>query len=215
MGGQKLKLPSVKGCRKKRKERSSRKEANSSATSPRVPREEIEAIDSLAETGEANLLLSLPLVSYTCDQANSLSDLHNCLVKNGGFTGWQVVEAITSCLTLAKMKFVPSPHVIWSVQIHSSFEYSVTMEDYSIHLPQLRTVVCSHVCSRVCCVSDVLLLLRTIDTLHLCEGNLCSEFSEVVLYNKGMFYGSPRASFKGGRGGALAPLGKSSPPLNF
>ena len=60
MGEQKLKFSSVKGYRKKRKKKSARKEASSSAT---LSREEIEAIDSLAETGEANLLLLLPLVS--------------------------------------------------------------------------------------------------------------------------------------------------------
>ena len=58
------------------------------------------------------------------------------------------------------------------------------MEDYPIHLPQLRTVVCSH----VCCICDVLLLLRTIDKATY----VCSEFSEVVLHNKGIFHGPDR-----------------------
>lgn len=98
--GAKVKVLSVKGYRKRRKERLARKDANSSAA---LPREEIDTIKSLAETGEANLLLSLPLVSYTCGQAKSLSGLHNHLVKNVGFTGWQVVKVTVKCLTLAKM----------------------------------------------------------------------------------------------------------------
>ena len=115
-----MKLSSVKSYRKKRKERLARKEANSSAA---LPREEIEGGDSLAETGKANLLLSLSLISYTCGQVKSLSDLHNHCMKNGGFTGWQVVEATTSCLTLAKMKFVPPPMLFGqfkSIQILST-----------------------------------------------------------------------------------------------
>ena len=107
MGGQKLKLSSVKSYRKKRKERLARKVTKSSATLPRKETE-IEVTNSLAETDEASLLVSLPLISYTCGKAKSLNELHNRLVKNGGYTGWQVIEATANRLTLA-MKLVPSP----------------------------------------------------------------------------------------------------------
>ena len=106
-------------------------------------------------------------------------------MKNGGCSGWQVVEANPNHLALAKMKLVPSSCVIASVQIHSNFEYSVTIEGHLIDLPQLGAAVCS----RVSCVSDVSLLLRTVDQFNLCEGNLCSEFTEVIQHNEGNFLG--------------------------
>ena len=163
-GKHKLKLSSVKAYRKKRKERLTRKGTNDSAT---MHREEVE---SSTDTGEASSLkVSLPLISYTCGQARSLNELHSRLVKNGGCSGWQVVEANPNRLALAKMKLMPSPWVIASVQIHSNFEYSVTIEGHLIDLPQLGVAVCS--CAS--CVSDVSLLLRTVDQFNLCEGNLC------------------------------------------
>ena len=108
------------------------------------------------EVGEtSSLKVSLPLISCTCGQARSLNELHSRLMKNGGCSGWQVVEANPNHLAFAKIKLVPSLCVIASVQIHSNFEYSVTIEGHLIDLPQLGVAVCSH----VSCVSDVSLLL--------------------------------------------------------
>ena len=178
-GKHKLKLSSVKGYRKKRKERSARKIANNDAA---LSREHTE------DSGDSNLPVSLPLISYTCGQVKSLNELHSRLTKIGGLSSWQVVEANANRVALAKMKLEPSPHVIASVQIQPIFEYSVTMEEQVISLLHLGATVCS----RVSCVSDILLLLRTIDQLHMCEGNLCSEFSEVAQHNGGKFLGTDR-----------------------
>ena len=41
-----------------------------------------------------------------------------------------------------------------------------------------------------------MVLLNKIGSFHLCEGNLCSEFSDVVVHNKGKFYGTDRKLFK-------------------
>lgn len=162
MGKQKLKLSSVKGYREKRKARLAAREA---------PTSNNQATD---------LLVSLPRVlsfKQLCDHF-SKSDI----------PGWTVVENTAERLTLAKMKFSPSPHISVSVQITSTLEYCVTFESYTISLPHLGALVGS----RISCINDVMALLNTMSSFHLCEGNLCSEFSDVVDHNKGKFYGSDR-----------------------
>ncbi|XP_065883726.1 uncharacterized protein [Dysidea avara] len=140
------------------------------------------------DVAASSLRVSVPLISYTCSETKSLDELHSRLMKNGVCSGWQVVEANLNCLALAKMKLVPSPYVVASVQIYSNFNYSVTIEGHSISLAKLGAAVCS----KISCISDALLLLRTIDQLHMCEGNLCSEFTEVVQHNEGKFLGTDR-----------------------
>jgi len=105
--------------------------------------------------------------------------------------GWKVVESTSERLSLAEVKFSPSPHIRVLVQISSTLEYCVTFESYTISLPHIRTPVGS----RISCIDDIMVLLNKISTFHLCEGNLCSEFSDVVVHNKGKFYGADRKLF--------------------
>ena len=171
----------MKGYGKKKKERLARKRANeamSALPSGRYPGSSKDTVEPC--------MVSLPLISYTCGQAKTLNELQSRLMKVGGLCNWQVVEANVNRLALAKMKLDPSPHVVASVQIHSNFEYNVAVEEHVVRMAELGTTVGS----RVSCVSDVLLLLRAIDLLHMCEGNLCSEFLEVVQHNRGKFLGT-------------------------
>ena len=85
------------------------------------------------------------------------------------------------------MRLNPSPQVIASLQIYHNFEYSTTMGDHKINLYDLGFSVCS---SYVSCVNELKMILDVIDSLHFCKGNLCEDFSEIVLHNKGMFYGT-------------------------
>jgi len=92
------------------------------------------------------------------------------LCRMGDF---QVGKLLNQMQIAFHLKLVPSPHIIASVQVHSNFKYGVT-------IPRIK--------SHVSCVSDMLLVLRTVDQLYMCEGNLCSEFSEVVKHNEGKFF---------------------------
>ena len=171
MGKQKLKLSFVKGYRKKIKAKlaaglTSESVASSNSSNP-----------------DTDLVVSL---SFTHNKVKGLVELHDRLSKNG-IPGWNIVESTSERLSLAKMKFSP-PHISVSVQISSNFEYCVTLEGYTINLPQLEAPIGS--C--ISCVNDVIVLLNTINTFHLCEGNLCSEFPDLVVHNKGKFYGTDR-----------------------
>ena len=83
------------------------------------------------------------------------------------------------------MKFSPL-RISVSIEISSNFEYCVTLEGYTINLPQLGAPIGS----RISCVNGIIILLDTINTFYLCEGNLCSEFPDLVVHNKGLFYGT-------------------------
>jgi len=167
MGKQKLKLSSVKSYRKKRKARLAARLAPTSSSN--------QATD---------LIVSLP-------RAQSFTQLCDHFSKND-IPGWKVVESTSERLSLAEVKFSPSPRISVSVQISSTLEYCVTFESYTISLPHLGTPVGS----RISCINDVMVLLNKIGSFHLCEGNLCSEFSDVVVHNKGKFYGTDRKLFK-------------------
>ena len=174
MGKQKLKLSSVKGYRKKRKAKLAASLTCESVAS------------SNSSNPDTDLVVSLPLLSFTHNKVKGLMELHDRLSKNG-IPGWNIVESTSERLSLAKMKFSP-PRISVSVQISSNFEYCVTLEGYTINLPQLEAPIGS----RISCVNDVIVLLNTINTFHLCEGNLCSEFPDLVVHNKGKFYGTDR-----------------------
>lgn len=179
MGGEhKLRLSSVKHHRRKRKEAKLAKQKLLSTVNH----------DTTSDT--TNVLsfpISLPLSAYTCGKARSLLHLHDRLNKCGGVSNWQVAEATTERLTLVKMKLIPLPCVAMSVQVYSSFEYCCTMDGYQFCL--LGDIdTCSHVFS----VNHLTSLLTTIDSYHLCEGNLCADFPEVVHHNKGKFLGTDR-----------------------
>jgi len=81
--------------------------------------------------GVLQLVIPLPLSTYTCGKARSLLHLHNRLNKCGGISRWQpewqVVETNAEHLSLVKMKYIPSSCIAMMVQIYSSFEYNVTM----------------------------------------------------------------------------------------
>jgi len=113
MGKQKLKLSSVKGYREKRKARLAAREA---------PASNNQATD---------LLVLLPRVL-------SFKQLRDHFSKSD-IPGWTVVENTAERLTLAKMKFSPSPHISVSVQITSTLEYCVTFDSYTISPPTFRS----------------------------------------------------------------------------
>jgi len=106
---------------------------------------QIETFECESSSEDSNLLVSLPLISYTCGQVKSLNESHSRLTKIGVLSCWQIVEANANRVALAKMKLEPSPHVIASVQIQPTFEYSVTIEEQVISLLQLGATVCSRV----------------------------------------------------------------------
>ena len=137
----------------------------------------------------SNLTVSLPLIQC---QAQNLLQLKSRYTNTGECKGWQIIEGTAECFTLAKMKLKPTPQVIASLQIYRNFEYSTTMGDHKINLCDLGFSVGS---SYVSCVNDLKMILDVIDSLHFCEGNLCEDFSEIVLHNKGIFYGTDRKFF--------------------
>ena len=110
MGKQKLKLSSVKGYREKRKARLAAREA---------PASNNQATD---------LLVLLPRVL-------SFKQLRDHFSKSD-IPGWTVVENTAERLTLAKMKFSPSPHISESVQITSH---------WNIVSPLIATPSASHI----------------------------------------------------------------------
>ena len=141
--------------------------------------------DAILDTANVSSFhISLPLSAYTCGKARSLLHLRDSLNNCGGVGNWQVVESTTECLTIVKMKLILLPCVAMSVQVYSSFEYCATMDGYQFLLPG----DISHVFS----VDHLISLLTTIDSYHLCEGNLCADFPEVVDHNKGKFFGTDR-----------------------
>ena len=172
MGGEhKLRLSNVKHHRRKRKEAKLAKQK----------------LLTTVNHDTTSFLISLPLSAYTCGKATSLLHLHDRLNKCGGVSNWQVAETTTERLTLVKMKLIPLPCVAMSVQVYSSFEYCATVDGYQFRLPG-DIDICSHVFS----VDHLTSLLTTIDSYHLCEGNLCADFPEVVHHNKGKFLGVDR-----------------------
>ena len=132
-----------------------------------------------------NLTVSLPLLYKQC-QAQNLVQLKNFFAQMEEFTNWQIIEATVERFSLVKMKLTPSPQVTASLQIYPNFEYNISMGDHRINLGNLGIPVCT----QVYCVNDLRLIFNAINSLHLCEGNLCEEFSEVVLHNEGKFYGT-------------------------
>lgn len=177
MGGHKLKYSSVKGYKRKRKE-------------AKLAQQNLVLAKSTANssmTNDQELVISLPLSAYTSRKARSLLNLYDCLNKCGGISDWQVVEATAERLSLVKIAFIPSPCIAVTIQIYSSFEYSVTIGGFPFQL-SAEDGISSHVLS----VDDLSLLLSTMNSFHLCEGNLCSEFCEVVAHNKGKFLGTDR-----------------------
>ena len=122
-----------------------------------------------------NLTVSLPLLYKQC-QVQNLVQLKNFFAQMEEFTNWQIIEATVERFSLVKMKLTPSPQVTASLQIYPNFEYNISMGDHRINLGNLGMPVCTH----VYCVNDLRLIFNAINSLHLCEGNLCEEFSEVV-----------------------------------
>ena len=167
MGGEhKLRFSSVKHHRKKRKEAKLAKQKLLTTVNH----------DTILDmVNVSSFHISLPLSAYTCAKARSLLHLHDRLKHCEGIGDWQVVKSTTDCLTIVKMKSNPLPCVAMSVQVYSSFEYCATMDGYRFLLPG----DISHVFS----VDRLISLLTTIDTYHLCEGNLCADFPEVVDHN--------------------------------
>ena len=131
MGKQKLKLSSVKGYRKKRKAKLA-----ASLTSESVA-------SSNSSNPHRDLVVSLPLLLFTHNKVKGLMELHDRLSKNG-IPGWDIVESTSERLSLAKMKFSP-PHISVSVQLSSNFEYCITLEGYTINLPQLEAPIGSRI----------------------------------------------------------------------
>ena len=134
--------------------------------------------------------VSLPLFCKQF-QVQNLVQLKHIFTKMGEFTDWQIIEATLERFSLVKMKLIPSPQVIASLQIYPNFEYNVNIGDHRINLRNLGVPYCSH----VCCVNDLILILTTINSLNFCEGNLCEDFPEVVVHNGGKFYGTDRKFF--------------------
>ena len=128
---------------------------------------------------EINLMVSLPLV-YTQCQTQNLVQLKNCSTKIGECASWRIIEATVECFSLAKMKFTSSPQVTYNVSSALNFEYSVTLGDYWVNLCDLGVPVCS----RVCCANDLMLILIAINSLHVCEGDLCEDFPRLLHVRK-------------------------------
>ena len=123
MGGKhKLRLSSVKHHARKRKE-------------VKLTKQKLLAtaiITLLDATNISSFLITLPLSAFIC---GSLFHLHDRLKMCGGISNWQVVEATAECLTLVKMKLIPSPCVAMSVQVYPSFEYCATVDGCKFCLP--------------------------------------------------------------------------------